>query len=74
MQRLTDDSWFQINENSSGYVLAGSSLAEEGVERVVTASDCLVAGHLTIRLDAVFQTVQLPAGVANLTSGLTDVN
>ena len=49
-------------------------LREEGVEAVVSASNGLVRGHLTIRLDAVLQTVELPAGVANLTAGLADVD
>jgi len=55
-------------------VFAGSSLAEERVERVVSTSNGLVARHLTIRLDAMLQTVQLPAGVAHLDSGLADMD
>ena len=55
-------------------MLAGSSLAEEGVEGIVTTSDGLVRGHLAIRLDSVLQTVQLPAGVTDLDSGLADVD
>jgi hypothetical protein len=34
-------------------VFAGTGLAEERVERVVTAADCLVRWHLTVGLDAV---------------------
>ena len=55
-------------------MLAGASLAEEGVEGVVTAADGLVGGHLTVGLDAMLQAVQLPAGVADLDSGLADVD
>ena len=55
-------------------MLASASLAEEGVERVVTASDGRVTGHLAIRLDSVFQAVQLPAGVTDLDAGLTNMN
>ena len=55
-------------------MLAGASLAEEGVEGVVTATDGLVGGHLTVGLDAVLQAVQLPAGIADLDSGLADVD
>ena len=55
-------------------MLAGASLTEEGVEGIVTASDCLVAGHLAIRLDPVLKAVQLPAGVTNLDTSLTDVD
>ena len=70
---LTDYSWLQIHEHSSGNVFSRTSVAEERVEQVVTATNCLVAGHLAIRLDSVLQAVQLPAGVADLDSGLTDV-
>ncbi len=69
----TDNSWFQIDEDSARDVLAGTGLREEGVERIVSTSDGLVTGHLTIGLDAVFQAVQLPAGIAHLDSGLADV-
>jgi len=34
----------------------------------------MVAWHLTIRLDAVLQTVQFPAGIARLDSGLADMD
>ena len=55
-------------------MLAGTSLAEEGVEGVVAAADGLVGGHLTVGLDAVLQAVQLPAGIADLHSGLAHVD
>ena len=47
---------------------------EESVERVISSPNSLVRGHLAIRLDAVLETVELPAGVTNLTAGLADVN
>ena len=50
-------------------MFAGSGLGEEGVERVVPAPDGLVGRHLAIRLDAMLQTVQLPAGIAHLFGG-----
>ena len=55
-------------------VLAGAGLAEEGVEGVVAAADGLVRGHLAVRLDAVLEAVQLPAGVADLHARLADVD
>jgi len=55
-------------------VFAGSRLTEERVERVVSTSDRLIARHLTIRLDAMLQTIQLPAGVTHLHSGLADMD
>ena len=47
---LVDHSGLQIDEYSTGHVLACSSLAEEGVEGVIATSDGLVTGRLAIRL------------------------
>jgi hypothetical protein len=55
-------------------VLASAGLAEEGVEGVIATSDGLVRGHLAIRLDAVLQAVEFPAGVTDLDFGLADVD
>ena len=55
-------------------MLPSPGLGEEGVERVVPCTDRLVGGHLTIRLNSMLQTIEFPAGVANLTPGLTDVD
>ena len=74
VSKLTDDSGFQVDEDGTGHVLSSASLAEEGVEGVVATSDGLVTGHLAIRLDSVLQAVQFPAGVADLDSGLSDVD
>jgi hypothetical protein len=70
---LIDYGWLQVDEDCSWNVLASSSLTEESVERVITASDGLVTRHLTVRLDTVLQAVQLPAGIAHLDSGLADM-
>jgi len=71
---LIDDSWFKIDENGSWDVLSSSSFTEEGVEGVITTSDGLVTWHLTIWLDTVLKTVQFPAGVTDLDTGLSDVD
>jgi len=71
---LINDGRLQIHEHSSRHMLASARLREEGVERVVTATNGLVRRHLTVWLDAVLQAVQLPAGVTNLDSGLTNVD
>ena len=71
---LIDHSGFEIDEDSAGHVLAGTSLREEGVEGIITATDGLVRGHLAIRLDAVLEAVELPAGVTDLDTGLAQVN
>lgn len=70
----TDYGWFQVYEHGSWDVLASSSFTEEGVETVVSTSYSFVRGHLTIRLDAMLQAVQLPAGVTNLDSSLSNVD
>jgi len=71
---LIDNSWLQIDEDGSGDVFSGSSLTEEGVEGVITASDGLVTWHLAIRLDTMLQAVQLPASVTDLDTGLSDMD
>ena len=55
-------------------MFACPSLTEEGVEGVISTSNGLVTGHLAIRLDTMLQTVQLPAGIANLTTGLANMD
>ena len=71
---FTDDSGLQVDKNSSGDVFSSSSLTEEGVEGIVSSSDGLVTGHLSVRLDPMFQAVKLPAGIANLDTSLTNVH
>jgi len=70
---LIHNSGLEINEHSAGHVLAGTSLAKEGVESIIAATDGLVTGHLAIRLDSVLKAVEFPAGVSDLNTGLTDV-
>lgn len=64
---------FKIYEDSTRYVLARSSLAEEGVEGVITTANSFVCGHLSIGLDAMLQAVELPAGITDLDSSLANV-
>ena len=71
---LTNYSWLQIHKDSSGHMLASTSLTEEGVEGVVSTTNGLVRGHLAIRLDAMLQAVQLPAGIAYLDTSLSNVD
>jgi hypothetical protein len=71
---LVDNGWFKIDENSPWHVFAGTSLREKGVEGVVTTSDSFIRRHLTVWLDAVLEAVELPAGITDLSTGLTDVN
>ena len=60
---LVDGRRLKVDVDGAGDVLAGTSLREEGVEGVVAIADSLVRRHLAVRLDAVLQAVELPAGV-----------
>jgi hypothetical protein len=55
-------------------VFSRSCLTEEGIKRVIATTDCLVARHLAIGLNPVFKTVQLPTGISNLNTSLTNVD
>merc|ERR1719464_1171715 len=69
---LVNDSGLQVNKDSSWNMIAATSFREEGLEGVV--SESLVRGHAAIRLDTVLQAVELPTGVSNLASSLSDMN
>ena len=71
---LIDDGGLQVDEDSAGDVLAGAGLGEEGVEGIVATADGLVRRHLAVRLNAVLQAEQLPAGVADLAASLANVD
>jgi hypothetical protein len=71
---LIDNGGLEIEEDGSGDVLTSTSLGEEGVESVITATDGFVRWHLTIGLDSVLEAEELPAGVTNLDTGLANVN
>jgi hypothetical protein len=70
---FVDDSWFQVNDDSAGDVLASTGLGEAGVESVVTTTDGLVGRHLAIWLDAVLEAVKFSAGVSGLDTALSNV-
>jgi len=71
---LINNSGLQVNHNATGHMLASTSLAEESVEGIISTTNGLVRGHLTIWLDAMLEAEELPAGVSDLNSGLTDVD
>ena len=41
---------------------------------IVIHEEHLVRRHLTVRLDAMFKAIKFPAGVADLATGLTNVD
>ncbi|TNN80050.1 hypothetical protein EYF80_009701 [Liparis tanakae] len=63
-----------VHKDGSWDVLPSSGLTEESVEGIIFYSRGLATGHQSVRLDAVFQAVKLPAGIANLDASLTDVH
>jgi len=69
-----DNGGFQIEEDGSGDVLTSSGFGEESVESIITSSDGLVRGHLTVGLDTVFKAEEFPAGVTDLDTSLTDMD
>ena len=71
---LTYDSRLQVDKHRSGNVLPGTRLAEEGVEGVVSSADGFVGGHLPVWLYAMLQAVELPTGIPNLHSSLSNVD
>lgn len=70
---LTDDGWLQVDEHGPRHVFTGARLAEKRIETVVATADRLVRRHLSIGLNAMFQTVQFPTRVTNLDAGLADM-
>jgi len=69
-----DNGGLEIEEDSAGDVLASTSLGEEGVESIIATTDGLIGRHLTVRLDTVLEAEELPAGVTDLDTSLTDVD
>ena len=55
-------------------MLASARLTEEGVEGVISSPNGLVTWHLAIGLNAVFQAIELPAGIADLDTCLPHVD
>ena len=71
---LTYNCGLQIYKDRPRHVFASSCLTEERIEGVISTTNGLVTGHLAIRLNPVLQTVQLPAGIANLDTCLAHVD
>ena len=69
---LVNNCRFQVDEDCSRDVFSSSSLREEGLEGII--SEGFVRGHVSVRLDAMFQAVKLPTGVSNLATCLANVD
>jgi len=55
-------------------MLPCTSLGKECVEGVVPATNRLIAGHLSIRLDSVLKAEQFPTSVTDLNTSLANVD
>ena len=71
---LAYHSGLQVQENAAGNVLAGTRFRKERVEGIVFDPNRLIRGHRAIRLNAMFQAIELPAGITGLNASLTDVD
>ena len=69
---LVNDGRYQVNKDGPRHVFARPSLREEGGEAVI--SKCLVRRHMSIRLDTVLKTIELPTTVTNLATSLANVH
>jgi len=69
-----DDGWLKIKEYSSWNMLSSTSLREEGVESIITATNGFIGWHLTIWLDSVLKAEEFPACVTDLDTGLSNMD
>jgi hypothetical protein len=54
-------------------MLSGTRFTEKCVERIISATNCLVTGHLSVRLDSMLEAEELPTSIANLDTSLAKV-
>ena len=71
---LIDNCWLEIEEDSSWDMLSSTGLGEEGIEGIVSATNGFIGWHLSIWLNTVLKAEELPAGVTDLDTSLTDVD
>merc|ERR1719326_1308100 len=69
-----NDSWFQVDKHTSRNMFARTSFTEERVECIVTTSNCFVAWHLPIGLNAMLKAEKFPASIPYLTARLAQMN
>jgi hypothetical protein len=55
-------------------VFTSTSFGEKGVKSVVSITNGLVRGHLTIGLNSVLQAKEFPASITGLDTSLANVN
>jgi len=55
-------------------MLSSTSFTKEGVERVIATTHTFIGRHLSIWLNSMLQTIQFPAGITDLGTGLTNMD
>ena len=71
---VINDCVFQVYKICLGHMLASTCLTEEVVKKVISSPNGLVTWHMAIGLDAMFQATDLPEGIANLDTSLSNMN
>jgi hypothetical protein len=69
-----NDRGFQVYKHCPEHMLASSCLTGEGVEGVIFSHNGFAIWHLAMWLDTIFQTVEFPAGIADLDTGLANMD
>jgi len=70
---LVDDRGLQISHNCTRNIFASTSFLEEGLERAVLLGVGLSGLHGAVNINTVLGSVELPAGVTQLDTSLTNV-
>jgi len=55
-------------------MLSSSSFREKRIESVIAATNSLVRGHLTVRLNPMLEAEKLPTSITDLHAGLANVD
>jgi hypothetical protein len=65
--------WLEVAVNCTRHIFPLASFGEEGAESLVRVRSFAFFGEKSVRLNSMLKTVQLPARVRNLTTGLANV-
>ena len=71
---LVTECSIKVHNYYTRYVYARVCLGEKRWKRVVISADGQVTQHRTIKLETVFETVELSAGIARLGTGLAKMD
>merc|ERR1719209_1541874 len=69
---FVDNTRLEVDKHRPGYVFSKIRFTEECTKRIIFG--LVVVKHRAIRFESVFQAIQLPTRIANLASGLANMN